>query len=147
MKRQWTIVGIVVGLIAMAIGLGWVMRDRFQMVEVGSVAPDVYATDLEGSPVRLADLAGEVVLLNIWATWCAPCREEMPSMQRLYEKLGPAGLRIVAVSVDAPQGRVDRYGYAGGDVGAFARELDLAFTIWHEPTGRIQRTYWATGVP
>jgi len=147
MKRQWWMVGIVMGLIALLIGAGWLVRDRFLPVEVGTRAPDFVATDLEGNPVRLADLAGEVVLLNIWATWCPPCREEMPSMQRLHEKMAPAGLRIIAVSVDAPIGRSDRAGNPGGDVAKFAEQMGLSFDIWHDPEGGIQRTYRTTGVP
>ena len=82
---------------------------------------------------------GEVVLLNIWATWCGPCRIEMPSMQRLQERLGPKGLRIVAVSVDDP-------GQAGA-IRRFAQELGLTFDLLHDPTKTIERTYQTTGVP
>jgi cytochrome c biogenesis protein CcmG, thiol:disulfide interchange protein DsbE len=147
MNRQWYAVGVVLALILALIGAGWLVRDRLTMVEVGSVAPDYVARDLDGNQVRVADLRGEVILLNIWATWCAPCREEMPSMQRLHEDLGPRGLQVVAVSIDAPLGQRDRSGYQGGDVAAFAKELDLTFPIWLDPEGRIQRTYTTTGVP
>jgi cytochrome c biogenesis protein CcmG, thiol:disulfide interchange protein DsbE len=147
MKRQWWMVGIVVGLIAILIGGGWLVRDRFLPVEVGTRAPDFAATDLDGNPVRLADLAGEVVLLNIWATWCAPCREEMPSMQRLYDKMGPQGLHVIAVSVDRPIGMVDAGGNRGGDIEAFTKQMGLTFDIWHDPAGGIQRDYRTTGVP
>jgi thiol-disulfide isomerase/thioredoxin len=146
-NRQWWVVGSILGLIAILIGAGWLVRDRFAPVEVGSEAPDFMATDITGRPVRLADLEGEVVLLNIWATWCAPCREEMPSMQRLYEDLGPRGLRIVAVSIDAERGSVDRAGNSGGDVEAFGRSMDLTFPLWRDPMGNITRVYRTTGVP
>jgi len=95
------------------------------------------------SPLRevkgIDDYTGEVVLLNIWATWCGPCRIEMPSMQRLQERLGPKGLRIVAVSVDDP-------GQAGA-IRRFAEELGLTFDLLHDPTKAIERTYQTTGVP
>ncbi|MBW3575021.1 MAG: TlpA family protein disulfide reductase, partial [Actinobacteria bacterium] len=94
-------------LVTWVVGLGWLVRDRFLPVEVGTSAPTFAARDLSGAPVSLESLRGEVVLLNIWATWCPPCREEMPSMQRLQEKLGPEGLRIVAVSIDAESGGTD----------------------------------------
>lgn len=68
-------------------------------------------------------------------------------MQRLHEELGPEGLRIVAVSIDAAQGRVDPAGRPGGDIGEFARQMGLTFDIWHDPSGRIQETYRTTGVP
>jgi cytochrome c biogenesis protein CcmG, thiol:disulfide interchange protein DsbE len=147
MNRQWMIVGIVVGLLIVLVGFGWTIRDRFLPVEVGTPAPDFTATDLDGNPVRLADLRGEVVLLNIWATWCPPCREEMPSMQRLHDEFGDQGLHVVAVSIDAPIGRVDAGGRPGGNVEAFAREMSLTFPMWLDPAGDIQRTYRTTGVP
>lgn len=145
--REWLVVWIVLGTLALLIGAGWLMRDRFLPVEVGTRAPDFVAYELDGTPVSLAELKGEVVLLNIWATWCPPCREEMPSMQRLHEELGPEGLRIVAVSIDAAAGRVDPAGRRGGDITAFAEQMDLTFGIWHDPDGRIQETYRTTGVP
>jgi thiol-disulfide isomerase/thioredoxin len=95
---------------------------------------------MQGRPVSLSSLRGQVVLVNIWATWCGPCRDEMPSMERLHRELGPRGLKIVAVSVDkAPTG--------SEELQAFARELGLTFTLWHDASGRIQQTYRTTGVP
>lgn len=68
-------------------------------------------------------------------------------MQRLHESLGPDGLRIVAVSIDAEDGQSDSSGRPGGDVAEFARSLGLDFTIWRDPAGGIQRVYRTTGVP
>jgi peroxiredoxin len=151
-SRQWGFVGGVVLVLALLLGAGWLARDRFMPVEVGTRAPSFPATDLQGRPVRLEDLRGQVVLLNIWATWCGPCRDEMPSMERLHRELGPQGLRIVAVSVDAAPGAGAPKAQSasqpgGGDVAEFARQLGLTFTIWHDPSGQIQRTYRTTGVP
>ena len=146
-SRQWGFVIGVAVVLAALLGAGWLVRDRFLPVEVGTRAPDFQARDLQGRPVSLSDLRGEVVLLNIWATWCGPCRDEMPSMERLHRELGPRGLKIVAVSVDAAAGGVDRSGQPGGDVAEFARELGLTFPIWHDPSGQVQRAYRTTGVP
>jgi cytochrome c biogenesis protein CcmG, thiol:disulfide interchange protein DsbE len=147
MNRQWWYVGLVVALVLVLIGMGWLVRDRFRPVEVGTTAPDFPATDLDGNTVRLSDLRGEVVLLNIWATWCPPCIEELPSMQRLYDSLGPEGLRIVAVSVDAPLGLFDRRGQPGGNVEQFVQRFGLTFDIWRDPTGTVERAYRTTAVP
>ena len=100
-----------------------------------TAAPSPALREVKG----IDDYTGEVVLLNIWATWCGPCRIEMPSMQRLQERLGPKGLRIVAVSVDDP-------GQAGA-IRRFAQELGLTFELLHDPTKAIERTYQTTGVP
>lgn len=146
MRQSWAVAGIL-ALLLLLIGLGWTVRDRFLPVEVGTQAPDFAARDLSGQAVNLADLRGEVVLLNIWATWCPPCVEEMPSMQRLYEVLEERGLRVVAVSIDASPGMKDLTGRPGGDVGAFVRRMGLTFDIWHDPAGDIQRIYRTTGIP
>jgi thiol-disulfide isomerase/thioredoxin len=122
------------------VALGYVLwRYRTtQPVDVGRPAPPVRAVDLQGRPVALAQLRGQVVLLNIWATWCAPCREEMPSLERLHRRLAPEGLRIVAVSVDEGARRV---------VADFARRFGLTFAIWHDPANRVGRAYRITGLP
>jgi peroxiredoxin len=127
--------------------VAWMGRERYRPVITGSAAPDFTAASLEGEPVRLVDYRGKVVLLNVWATWCAPCREEMPSMQRLYDSLDGEDFEILAVSVDAPLGQRDAMGNRGGDLEAFADALGLTFTILHNPSGDIQRTYQTTGVP
>ena len=142
----WTLLACAV-IIGAFLGAGSFVRERNAPVAVGYRAPNFTATDLQGRTVSLAELEGEVVFLNIWATWCPPCREEMPSMQRLYEELGPEGLRIVAVSIDeraASTGGEDR---PGGRVGEFVAEHGLTFDIWLDPEGTIQRVYRTSGVP
>jgi thiol-disulfide isomerase/thioredoxin len=138
---------LAVAILGSIVTIHWFAGERPTPVGPGAPAPEFSAVDLAGAPVALSDLAGQVVLLNIWATWCPPCRDEMPSMQRLYDLLAPAGLRIVAVSIDAQQGALDAAGRAGGDVAAFVDELELTFDIWLDPSGGIQRTYRTTGVP
>jgi cytochrome c biogenesis protein CcmG/thiol:disulfide interchange protein DsbE len=73
---------------------------------IGDVAPDLVRTDLSGKPFALAGLRGKVVLLNFWATWCAPCREEMPVFSRWQLSYGPRGLSVVGVSMDDDVGAV-----------------------------------------
>jgi len=149
MKRQflrspylWTMLAV-----AMIIGLAWAKRESLQPVITGAIAPAFMASSLDGETMSLEDFDGQVVLLNIWATWCEPCLEEMPSMQRLYDALDDDGFEILAVSIDAPLGQSDDFGRAGGDLDLFAQELGLTFRILHDPSGEIQRTYQTTGVP
>jgi peroxiredoxin len=125
----------------------WLGRESYQPVTTGSVAPDFAATTMAGEPVTLADYRGKVLLLNVWATWCAPCEREMPSMQRLYEALEGSDFEILAVSIDARLGESDVAGRPGGDLGAFADRYGLTFPILHDPTGGIQAIYQTTGVP
>src|SRR5439155_1380514 len=77
------------------------LRPQINPVEIGSGAPAFRATNLRtNQPATLADYRGKVVLVNIWATWCPPCRAEMPSMERLHQRLAGTDFRIAAVSVD-----------------------------------------------
>lgn len=143
-RTQWALVA---GIVAVAtVGLLYatkVIGGGIAPVEAGSAAPPFHAmTTAPGAPVRektLADYKGQVVLLNLWATWCGPCRLEMPSLEKLHEELGPKGLKIVAVSVDSP-GMEDA-------IRDFQKELGLTFEILYAPDGKIRDDYQATGFP
>jgi peroxiredoxin len=141
-RQQWAVVGAVVALL---LGGLWIatrtLGDELFPVTVGSAAPDFTARTLDATPrtKTLADYKGEVVVLNVWATWCGPCRVEMPSIQALHQALGPKGLKIVAVSVDDPGSEAA--------IRDFAKEYGLTFEILHDPTGKIRAIYQTTGVP
>jgi cytochrome c biogenesis protein CcmG/thiol:disulfide interchange protein DsbE len=113
--------------------------DRFRPLRVGDPAPAYAAPDLTGDTVALAALRGQAVLLNVWATWCAPCREEMPELQALHERFATRGLRVLGVSVDA-SGSEDPIRY-------FLDEFGVSFTILHDPADRVSRLFRLTGVP
>lgn len=102
-------------------------------------AVDYDAVTLVGDSVALADLRGQVVLLNVWATWCAPCRAEIPVLQDLHERRGGEGLRVVGVSVDDPSAR--------DDVQRFSRELGMTYAIWLDPAERVSSTFRLHGIP
>jgi cytochrome c biogenesis protein CcmG, thiol:disulfide interchange protein DsbE len=142
-------IGIIIVTITVLIlgGLIWVNRERFTPLDVGSAAPDYDVVTLTGDTVALASFRGDVVLLNIWATWCLPCVQEMPALQLLHEALAPDGLRIVAVSVDAPPGILAPSGIFSGDIQAFVDSFNLTFTVLHDPSGRIQSRYQVNGLP
>jgi len=143
-RRPYAFALVGLGLIVLA---AWMNRGRLRPVGAGTVAPQFEVSDLRGNPARLSDYEGEVVMINIWATWCAPCRFEMPSMERLHQRFKDDGLRILAISVDARLGEADQVGRPGGDLQAFADSLGLTFTILHDPSGEIQNLYQTTGVP
>ncbi len=135
------------GAAALVIFLAWVNRERMSPVVPGRPAPDFSAVNLQGEPRSLEDYEGKVLLVNIWATWCPPCQEEMPSLQRLYETVDDGDFEILAVSIDAPFGETDEFGRTGGNLEAYARVQGFTFTILHDPTGEIQDTFQTTGVP
>src|SRR5262245_59711224 len=68
--------------------------------KIGQKAPDFTLPDLDGKPVSLSHYQGKVVVLDFWATWCAPCREELPIFQDLHEQYGSKGFEIVGISMD-----------------------------------------------
>ncbi len=138
-RGQWIAVGIIMTLLVGALGIGMLLTEDIAQVRPVMKAPDFNAVNLDtGDSVTLADYRGEVVLLNLWATWCGPCRWEMPSMERLYQELGPAGLKIVAVSVDQ---------VSGDEVLDFANELGLTFDVLHDRSGQVEIDYQTTGLP
>jgi peroxiredoxin len=140
-RQQWVVVGVVMAVLACGLFAGVkLFGDELYPVGVGSVAPPFSAKDVHSGATRtLADYKGQVVLLNVWATWCLPCRVEMPSMEELYRAYGPRGVHVVAVSIDNP-GTED-------SIRAYARDLGLTFEILHDPTHAIERAYQTTGYP
>ena len=91
MKTVWSAVLVLIMLAGL---LGMAGRPPL----VGSPAPEIVLKDLQGQEVKLSDLRGKVVLLNFWATWCKPCKEEMPAMQASYDKLRDQGFVVLAVN-------------------------------------------------
>lgn len=140
-RQQWGIVGLIV--LALAGGLGaashYMKADLFP-VSVGSKLPDFRAKVIgEDRYKTFADYKGQVVLLNIWGTFCPPCIYEMPSLERLHKAYGDSGLKIVAVSIDDA--------VSEDSVRAFAKNLGVTFEILHDPTHQIERTLQVTGYP
>jgi len=100
-QRQWAVVTGLVTTAIFAVVLIIRLRPQLALLGVGSKAPAFTATDLRtGRPATLADYRGRPILVNIWATWCLPCRVEMPALERLSKKLAGTDFRVVAVSVD-----------------------------------------------
>jgi peroxiredoxin len=102
----------------------------------GYTAPDFELFTLSGERIRLSNLQGKSVLLNFWATWCGPCRLEMPSIQKRYEQYAP-DLAVLAINFDEPQEIVQQ----------FVSELGLTFDILLDPGGEIQQLYRVMGYP
>lgn len=103
-------------------------------------APDFAASTFpDGIGTSLADLHGDVVLLNTWATWCAPCREEMPFLQSLADEFDGDGLRVIGVSIDR-DGSDER-------IREFVSETGTSFSIWRDSRNTFARTFRTSGVP
>ena len=106
---------------------------------IGEKARDFAYPDLNGKTVRLSDYYGKkVVLLNIWATWCSSCKKELPTVQKIYEKLKGNDFEVLAVSIDALGKKA---------VEPFMKKYGLNFPVLLDTAGSIQLLYGTTGVP
>lgn len=142
--RLGGIVLIVIGLLIIGyFGFDWVAlaggadtTDLPVSAQVGARAPDFSLRDLNGNTIALSDLRGKPVLVNFWATWCAPCRLEMPYIQARYEQYG-GDLIVLAVDFDEPQETVQ----------AFVDELGLTFDVVLDPGAQVQEQYEIRAYP
>jgi peroxiredoxin len=138
------------GFVAITVG-GWVSFSTVEgphptkrpnvergVVQVGDEAPNFTLYDLSGNVRSLSQFRGKVVLLNFWATWCGPCRVEMPAMEQLYRTLPRKEFEILAVSTD-PQGSVVTR--------PFQQEMGFTFPILHDSEYRVGLAYGARTIP
>ena len=141
MSRGTFVLTIVVGLLLLRAAPA-VSQDGFKALDLivsptAQVAHAFTVPATAGQALSLARYRGQVVLLNFWATWCVPCREEMPAMERLYQRFRSRGLVILAVSVDK----------ADAAVGPFVTELRLTYPIGLDPTMTVAKQYGVRGLP
>jgi peroxiredoxin len=115
------------------------LANLFVVPEVARhTAPDFVSENLRGGNTGLVDYKGKVVLLNFWATWCMPCREEMPGMETLWKNYKEQGLVVAAVSVDeGSRGRIE----------TFSKILDLSFPILLDPESKVSDLYKVSDMP
>ena len=127
-------------LIALLAGAAWLIATSERSappIEVGLPAPEFALPRLGGGEIALHDLRGKIVLVNFWATWCAPCEQEMPAMQRLHALLAPRGFELVAISVDDDEAAVAR----------FRERLGLSFPIALDREKQAARDYQSLRYP
>jgi cytochrome c-type biogenesis protein len=127
------------GVILFALGCTSSDGGDSAVVDLGAPVPAYRTVALTGDSVALADQRGKVVLLNVWATWCHPCREEIPELRALHERYQPRGLELIGVSVDA-QGNEE-------GIREFMREFQMTYPIWHDPDERVSTQFLVVGVP
>jgi peroxiredoxin len=129
-------------VLAAAVALAWAFRVRDGRVgprlERGAIAPPLRLPALSGGEVDLQALRGQLVLVNFWATWCPPCVQEMPSLEKLHRTLGGQGLTVLGVSVDEDEAALR----------AFVQRAGVSFPILRDPGGRgPSAAYFAAGYP
>ena len=124
---------VIAAAVAVLVVLAVVFSDPQESTPIGqgSPAPDFALPNIDGGQSTLADYHGKVVLLNFWATWCKPCQDEMPDMERLYNSLREQGFELVAISVDD----------AVEPVVAFRDQYKLTFPILHDIDMTVANAY------
>jgi DsbE subfamily thiol:disulfide oxidoreductase len=127
MLKRWLSMGGLLAVIGVA--TWYALPSASSQVVAGRAAPAFSLPDLSGHLKALPK--GQVVLLNFWATWCPPCRQEMPSMVTLYEKLKEKGLKVVAVSVDQNS----------SELASFVREYGIPFEVLHDQNSQVSQRY------
>ena len=138
-RSRLLILGVGTAILIAVFTLVWLQSAKYEPLVVGKPAPDFALSDLNDKPYRLSDFRGKVVFLNFWATWCKPCREEMPSMEILNKNFEKDGLVILAVSID----RVT----TTKDIPPFVKGLNLTFPVLIDSWGRTDKPYKRMGVP
>lgn len=108
-------------------------------IAVGASAPAYGTQSLAGDSVSLASLKGKVVLLNVWATWCHPCRDEIPQLEALHQQYQARGLEVIGVSVDN--------GGMEAGIREFTRDFKMTYPIWLDPDERVSARFLTIGVP
>jgi len=106
-------------------------------VELDQPAPELSLNDLSGTEVSLSDFRGEVVLLNNWATWCPPCRQEMPEFQSYYDKHKDQGFHVVAVEAGQPEAEVRK----------FVEQVNIDFVVLLDPENKSLKTFQQSSLP
>ncbi|MGH7231815.1 MAG: TlpA family protein disulfide reductase [Nitrospiraceae bacterium] len=138
-RSRFVIILVSVAILAVAFGVVWMQSSKYEPLTVGKAAPDFSLPDLNDKTVRLSDYRGKVVFLNFWATWCKPCREEMPSMEVLYKNFEARGFVVLAVSIDRVTTKKD--------IPPFVNGMSLTFPVLVDSWGQTDKRYKLMGVP
>lgn len=131
------------------LGLAWIFASadrvgtstagRIPAPQQGFLAPDFELQTITGETVRLSDLRGQAVLVNLWATWCPPCRAEMPAIEQVYQEYKAQGFTVLAVDMT--------YQDSFADIAPFVEKYQLTFPILLEPNGEMARAYQLRSLP
>jgi cytochrome c biogenesis protein CcmG, thiol:disulfide interchange protein DsbE len=115
----------------------WLSSLPASALDAGAKMPEIGLTDLSGKTVNVASLAGKVVVIDFWATWCAPCKEELPVLQKLYKKYAAQGLVVVGVSVDKD----------AANIPSFLKKLGVTFPVVHDANHQVSGRYQPPRMP
>ena len=130
-RKTFPLLLVGLGVVLIATSAYWILRDVQPQTDLSTVpvkvsfpAPELTLTDTQGISRSLVDYRGQVVLVNLWATWCPPCKEEMPALQSFYNKYRHQGFVVIAINDGDPT----------NDVLQFVKDYQLTFPVWLDPT-------------
>jgi len=144
-RKRWTLLMSVVFLLGAvwiwfsAVPASATMFGQTPSPRQGFAAPDFTLELMQGGEVTLSDLRGQVIILNLWASWCPPCRSEMPALQRVYEANRQRGLEILAVNAT--------YQDSLAEAQEFVNQLELSFPVPLDSGGAVSRLYQLRAMP
>lgn len=138
-KPKWPVAFFAIGVLVLSFGIVWLQSSKYEPLTVGKPAPDFSLPNLDDKTVKLSDYRGKVIFLNFWATWCKPCREEMPSMEVMHKSLEKDGLVVLAVSLDRVTTKKD--------IPPFIKSMNLTFPVLVDSWGQTDKRYKLMGVP
>ncbi|MBI5855792.1 MAG: TlpA family protein disulfide reductase [Nitrospirae bacterium] len=138
-KPKWPVAFFAIGVLVLTFGIVWLQSSKYEPLTVGKPAPDFLLPNLDDKTVKLSDYRGKVIFLNFWATWCKPCREEMPSMELMHKSLEKDGLVVLAVSIDRVTTKKD--------IPPFIKSMNLTFPVLVDSWGQTDKRYKLMGVP
>jgi peroxiredoxin len=118
-------------------GFALLISINAQALTVGDTAPDFTLKNIQGNNLNLAEQRGEIILINFWASWCGPCRKEMPVLQKLQDKYQDLGVQVWGINVEQEN-------QAGKD---FLADLDLRFPIFFDQTNALSQNYQVEAMP
>ena len=130
---QLRIMGILFGLCAALLIAGTTQA----AIELSGKAPDFTLKNLKGSNLKLSEHRGEVVMINFWASWCAPCRQEMPHLNDLYMRYKDLGFTLLAINVEEDSAQAQQ----------MARELKMAFPVLFDTENKVSKMYDVSAMP
>ncbi len=125
------------GFVVSAIAGATVLQSGALAVDVGARAPEIGLRDMRGNRIRIGRYRGKVLIVNVWASWCEPCREELPAFQRLYARYYRQGLRVVGVNVDRDEGAMRR----------FVERTGVRFSNVHDADRAVARRWGGNTMP
>jgi peroxiredoxin len=130
---RWMLFVVMIGLI----GFAFYQMSGHQKPGIGDTAPFFTLTTLEGKQRSLHDSKGKVVILNFWGTWCEPCRQEMPVIQKMYETYHDKGLEVIAVNIAE----------TAVSVSSFVQQVGITFPIWMDTEQEVMQLYGVGSIP